>query len=461
MGERKTHLPGDRARFVLLLAVLIWAPLPLGSYDRWAMLLLAGLLCALATWHLVSLAISGREPSPVTRASTLPLGLLLAVAVWQLIQVYTVSRNPFDTSEYVLLSCGYFATALLITELVHSRERVTIMLWTLLAAAVAHATFAVTRVLSGDMTILGFEFERSAVASGTFFNRNHFAAYMVIALSMGIGLMVAQLGDPARSWRELLRNLLDTIVSGKAGLRLLLIVLVIALIMTRSRMGNMGFFISLTGTAVIWAILSRRLSRGLVIFLGSIVVIDLALIGTIFGVEQVAERIGDTMAPDATPDGRVFFNQVLWPMMQEFWLFGTGGGSFWTVFPGFRSEEIFVGLRQAHNDYAQVVIELGVIGVICLGGFWLACVRGSLQLLKSRDKWNRGMAFGGIMLAGYLALHATVEFNLYIPGVAVHIVAALTLLGLVVPGLRHSRQSRRRQRSRHATHSEHSAEDEV
>lgn len=443
MGERSIHLPGDRARFVLLLAVLIWAPLPLGSYDRWAMLLLAGLLCALGSWHLITLAICGRTPGPVTRASVLPLGLLLAVALWQFVQVYTVSRNPFDTSQFALLSLGYFAAALLITELVHNRERVTVMLWTLLAAAVFQATFAVTRVLSGELTLLGFDFPRTATASGTFFNRNHFAAYMVIALSMGIGLMVAQLGDPARNWREVLRNVLDTIVSGKAGLRLLLIVLVIALIMTRSRMGNMGFFISLTGTAVLWAIVSRRLTRGFVIFLTSIIVIDLLLIGTIFGVEQVAERIGDTVAADATPDARVFLNEVLWPMMQQFWLFGTGGGSFWTVFPGFRSEEIFVGLRNAHNDYAQVVIELGIIGTACLAGFWLVCVRGSLGLLKSRDKWFRGMAFGGIMLASYLALHATVEFNLYIPGVAVHIVAALTLLGVVVPALRNTRHRRR------------------
>jgi len=443
MGARTIHLPGDRARFVLLLAVLIWAPLPNGSYDSWAMLLLAGLLCALGTWHLISLVISGRDASPVTRASTLPLGLLLAVAVWQFIQVYTVSRNPFDTSQFALLSFGYFAVALLITELIHSRERVITMLWTLLAAAVFQATFGVTRVLSGEVTLLGFEFDRTATASGTFFNRNHFAAYMVITLAMGIGLMVAQLGDPARSWRDVLKNLLDTIVSGKAGLRLLLIVLVIALIMTRSRMGNMGFFLSLTGTAVLWAIISRRLSRGFVIFLGSIVVIDLALIGTIFGVEQVAERIGDTMATDATPDARVFFNEVLLPMMGDVWLFGTGGGSFFTVFPAYRSEAIFVGLRNAHNDYAQVVIELGLIGVICLAGFWLYCVRGSLQLLKSRDKWNRGMAFGGIMLAGYLALHASVEFNLYIPGVAVYIVAALTLLGVVVPALRNERKRSR------------------
>lgn len=446
MGERSAHLPGDRARFVLLLAVLIWAPLPLGSYDRWAMLLLVGLLCALGAWHLLSLAISGRTPGPVTRAGLLPLGLLLTVAVWQLIQIHTVSRHPFGTSQFALLSFGYFAAALLITELVHNRERLTIVLWTLLAAAMAQATFGVTRVLTGELTVFGIEFERSVVASGTFFNRNHFAAYMVIALSMGVGLMVAQLGDPARSWRELLRNFLDTIVSGKAGLRLLLIVLVIALVMTRSRMGNVGFFISLTGTAVLWAIVSRRLSRGFLIFLTSIIIIDLLLIGTIFGVEQVAERIGDTVAPDATPDARVFFNEVLWPMMQQFWLFGTGGGSFSSVFPAFRTESIFVGIRNAHNDYAQVVIELGLIGTLCLAGFWLACLAGSVTLLRSRDRWNRGMAFGGIMLASYLALHATVEFNLYIPGVALHIVAALTLLGIVAPALR---RSRRRQSSRH------------
>lgn len=413
---------------------MVWAPVPWGSYDRWSMLLLTALLCSLAAWHLLALVLADQPLRSATREARVPLLLLIVVAIWQWIQSATISVSPYDTRDMALLATGFAAAAFLLTELVTTRPRALFLVRVLLIAAAAQAVFAIGNLYTGERyQWFGDKGVNPAVTTGTFWNRNHFAAYMAVGLSLGIGMMVAQLNAPARSWRQFARNMADLVLSGKAALRILLVLLVIALILTRSRMGNMGFFISLTGTAVIWALLTRHLSRGFVLFLASIVILDLALVGTWFGVEQVAERIQQTTIEEEER-GNVLVAML--PMIRDHWLLGTGGGTFRVSFNPYRTADIGVAYRNAHNDYAQVLVELGVIGAACLGAFWLWCLLGSLGLIGSRDKWFRGMGFGGVMLASYVALHSSVEFNLYIPGLALQMLVALTLLGIVLPSLR-------------------------
>ena len=84
------------------------------------------------------------------------------------------------------------------------------------------------------------------MATGTFINRNHLAGYLEICLAVGIGLMVAQLSNTsAATWRERARQFLQTMLSSKALVRIGLVVMVIGLVLTRSRMGNIAFFFSM------------------------------------------------------------------------------------------------------------------------------------------------------------------------------------------------------------------------
>jgi O-antigen ligase len=426
----------ERIRFGLLAAIVVWAPVPWGSYDRWSMLLLAGLLTGLGAWHLAALAISRTPLRPATHDNAPALVLLAVLAVWQWLQVWTVSISPWDTQEFALLATGFAAAAFLVTELVRDRRRFDLFAWVILGACTLQAVYAVSALYAGQpFTLFDDKLRGLSSTHGTFFNRNHFAAYMAMGLSLGIGMMVAQLADPARSWRQRLRNLADIVLSGKAALRVVLVILVIALILTRSRMGNMGFFGALTVTAAVWVLVTRRLERGMVLFLGSIAVLDLALIGTYFGVEQVAQRIQETASAE-NPDERIDVLAAMIPMLKEHWLLGTGAGTFLVAFVPFRTAEVDVLFRNAHNDYAQILAEMGLIGALCLLGFWLWCLVGSVRAMGSRDRWFRGMGFGGVMLAAYMALHATVEFNLYIPGLALNLLVTGTLLGCVVPSLR-------------------------
>jgi hypothetical protein len=91
-------------------------------------------------------------------------------------------------------------------------------------------------------------------ASGSYINRNHLAGYLEMTLALGIGLLV----------------------------------MVIGLVMTRSRMGNCAFVISLTLAALYWVVANGRLTRGMLLLFGSLLLVDTWVVGNFFGIERVA-----------------------------------------------------------------------------------------------------------------------------------------------------------------------------
>jgi hypothetical protein len=131
-----------------------------------------------------------------------------------------------------------------------------------------------------------------AWATGTFINRNHLAGYLNLCLAAGIGLMIAKLGGEAtHTWRQWLRSVTRLLLGEKARLRIYLIIMVIALVLTRSRMGNTAFFAGTLIVGTLGLLLMRNAPRSTMLFLASVIALDLLIVGTWFGVDQVAQRI--------------------------------------------------------------------------------------------------------------------------------------------------------------------------
>lgn len=70
----------------------------------------------------------------------------------------------------------------------------------------------------------------------------------------------------------------------------------------------------------------------------------------------------------------------------------------------------------AHNDYLQLLAELGVLGflIVAAGAFWITrrAVRGAVGL-QDPEKRYFALACAGALAA--ILLHSTVDFNLYVP----------------------------------------------
>ena len=344
-------------------------------------------------------------------------------------RLITLSVDRHASFVFWLKSCAYAAAFVLTLLLVHRRRRLIWLCVAIVLSGAAQAFYAVLMHLWGiDINVLGMPIAHSSQASGAFVNRNHLAGFLELALAAGIGLMIAQLDGRSRqrSWRRLLRDTALLLLSPKAALRLTLVIMVIALVMTRSRMGNSAFFISLLVSGVIGLVLSRYATRSMVVLITSLIVVDILVVGTWFGVERTLKRIEETTVQQVEErvDPSVYAMQIF----HDYPVFGTGGGTFYTAFTRYRGRDIDAYYDHVHNDYVQFLTETGALGLGLLGLFVLAAFTCAvLAQARRRDPLARGVAFAVILGTSALAIHSSVDFNLQIPANAFLIMIVLAM----------------------------------
>jgi O-antigen ligase len=340
----------------------------------------------------------------------------------------TLSIDPHATYVFWLKSCAWALAFVLTLLLAHSRARITWLCLAIVASGVLQAYYgSLMHLMKLDFEVLGMPIQHAAQASGSYVNRNHLAGLLEMSLAVGIGLMIGQLEDrPQRSWREFSRDVAVLLLSRKAILRLLLVIMVVALVMTRSRMGNTAFFASLLVAGAIGLALSRHAPRGTVLLIASLIAIDLAVIGTWFGVERTVKRITDTTVQQV--EERVDPSVYAVKIAEDYPLFGTGGGTFYTAFTRYRGPGIDAYYDHVHNDYVQLLTETGVIGIALMGLFALGALACAvLAQWRRSDPQLRGVAFGVVMGVVAIGIHSTVDFNLQIPANAFIFVILLAL----------------------------------
>ena len=359
--------------FYAYLALLVWLALPLASARAWAWAVMEIWVYALAALWLWQYARRSAALTPAFARARPALALLGLWLLYGLVQILplppelvgaispnalavhaplaelggaasggwiALSIDPYASAVAWLKGLAYalvFALALL---LIDSRGRLRTLAYTLVWSALFQAAYGSFMTLSGIE--YGFFHEKWAylgVATGTFVNRNHLAEYLVLGLAVGIGLLIADLGGDSgpKTARERLRGLIRLLFSRKARLRLYLAAMVIALVLTHSRMGNTAFFASMLVAGAAALALARNATRSTVILLASLVIIDLFLLGAWFGIDKVAERIEQT---SMAREDRVDVTRYGFSMWRDYALTGAGGGSFYAGFPQYRGPEV-------------------------------------------------------------------------------------------------------------------------
>lgn len=450
----------DRGLFACYLALIVWVPIPLGSNRPWSWAILELWVFVLAAWWLIAFArgkhhrnaaLNGAWPALLCGALwlgyvwlqllPLPLDLLRLLspeaARWHaaaagLAQSGTASLtlDRYATLDGALKSAAYVAFFALSLALLDRRTRIAAAAYTLVVSGFAQAMY-------GGLSALT---EPGGIAHGSFVNRNHFAGYLVMCLSMGLGVLIGNLtGDVSRSWKQFFRNVAAWALSSKMRLRLALAVMVIALVLSRSRMGNTAFFVSMLVTGAIGLLLAKRAPRSMVTLIATLVVIDIFIVGAYFGVERVVQRIEQTQLENERTEG--VLARAVW---QDYPVFGSGLGSFRIVFPRYRGPDLSERYTHAHNDYVEFACETGIVGICLLGLLVLTSFLAALraQYIRS-DPLLRGISFGSMMAIIALMIHSTVDFNLQIPANALTfmLVLAFAWISLFHGRARHPSES--------------------
>ena len=452
----------DRWVFIGFLALVVWVPLPLGSNRVWAI----GILLLMTLVLLVSLLLVWRRSlgAALERLKLFrwPLGLLASMVTLSWAQTFdlpavwvetlspmsaaaqapamwmTLSLDVFQSRIMASLSFVYFVAFVVAVLTVRTATRLDQLAQVLVWSGVLQAVLgAVLFSMKAEYRIF-FSPVLHARMIGTFVNPNSLSAYLCMCLSIGIGLMLARLGsNQARypNWRARLVVAIDFTLSAKMRLRLLLVVMVIALVLTRSRMGNAAFFAAMLVVGFVAIVLMRKTAPQTIALIVSLVIIDVLVVGTWVGLEQVVQRIQETeltVAAGGQSDSvevRTVYTRTALALARDFLLVGSGGGSFYNVFLSYRTPDYgYSYVDHAHNDFVEIASDYGLLGLGILGLLVALTLWTVLKVMaRRRSALVRGMAFGVAMSVVALLVHSTVDFNLQIPANALTIVVILAM----------------------------------
>jgi len=476
----------NRGQLWGLFALIVYTPLPLASNRPWALALLGLLTGALLLWTIWRP--SERMAERVWQGAKTPLillGLWMALLVVQLIPMpgawlaaldqsvinsfsgqggSVVSIDTYSSRLY-LAKAGILALLFWLgMTLVNSRQRIELLAKVVVFSGLLQALIGVVVMSTGATFQMFFVPMIDIHAHGTFVYHNHFAGYLELTLAVGIGLMIAKLdGQPAANWRQRAQGWLALLVSEKALLRVSLIIMVIGLVASRSRMGNAAFFVSLLVVGIFAIVFAKHVTkcahdrkerntlRATIVFIASLIVLDVLIIGGVVGVEKVVQRIENTnfetqlrtaqlnSAGQPLPrqeeslEQRSMAARHATQIVRDFLWLGTGGGTFHLSFPSYSPPEVRGFYDHAHNDYVEFASEVGLLGVLLLTLMVAHSVWSSVMLLvRSHDQLARGMAFASLMGVTSLLIHAAVDFNFQNPANAMLFLIVLSLPYLFV-----------------------------
>ncbi len=409
-----------------LIATLVYLPLAFGS-TRSMYAAPGQVLLQIVSIGALLYVLYCKPPIPrALIAARLPIAILVAFLLLQtLLHVSGVHHlDAFAIQQQLLKTVCLIELFCLTLLLVDSSRRLRLLVSALVLCGVFQAVYGTLMTVTGTEHIWNQpKTHHLGVATGTFVGRTHLAGYLEMTLSLGIGLLIANLeqGSP-RTWRQRLRSWTNTLLGEKARVRIYLALMVIGLIMTHSRMGNTAFFSAMLMSGGLGLFLFRRSSKGVIILFSSLLIIDIFLLGTFFGVDRVQERIEQS----TLKENRFDVNALSLPSMDEHPVFGTGLGTWYTSFPEYRDSTVVGFWRHAHNDYFEFSGELGATGTFLLAVFAAMSFRKAIRVqIDRRSQLMRAMGFAVMMATISILIHSATDFNLQIPANAATFIVIL------------------------------------
>ena len=306
------------------------------------------------------------------------------------------------------------------------------MVWVALGFGIFEAGYGLAQVLIPGVGVwwVPYDFTTPGCASGTYINRNHFAGLMEMLWPVALGVTLAQ-GE----WGE--RQGIKAMLSGdrvntQILMFLIVTLMVVALLFSRSRAGIVGSFVGMA--ALLWMLrsVSGRFRWGFRITLLALVAL-VAVYGGQIGFDKIVERFLDT---ERGAGGRMEIWVPTWDMVKDHPA-GVGLGNYEVVEPVYVDPgRAGVRYRHSHNDYLQLVAEVGWAGAVPLVvGFFLFLVRGIWRVRRIGFDVGRFRLMVSVgALAGLCAMgfHSFFDFNFQISANQVYFVL---LLALVEAGL--------------------------
>jgi O-antigen ligase len=316
-----------------------------------------------------------------------------------------------------------------------TRGQITRLIGVLIGMGFFEAVYGLIQWGGDRRTIFGYvKRAYTDVATGTFINRNHYAAYLAMTLCLAVAVAVDSVDRSERrsSRRE---NTWDkAILTG-----FLLVLGLSAMSAAGSRAAPAAFLIAVGGVGFVFQ--RDKVPRRFWPAFAALALVAAAFMAWL-GVEPLNPRYADVGRELRVADARPHVYLACLKIWADAPLLGTGLGSFADVFPLHRPPSILAFYDHAHSDYLETLAESGALGFALLyGGAYLSLRKTVNELRQRGSRFSRSRALGALAAVIAFGLHGAVDFNLAVPA---NLVTAFTLLGLArTCACRHLREARR------------------
>jgi O-antigen ligase len=378
------------ALVVGLCVLLIFAVLAFGAVNEWSTFTFeAGAAVLFFVWAVKQL-VSGQvklSKNPLYLSAFLFFGLILA-------QIALRKSAYKYVTEYEALQYVSYGIALLIAaECVTAEGTRKVFALVMIAFGALYSFFALAQELTSNGKIFWVirpQFGGSIY--GSYVNHNHYAGLMEMLAPFPL---VVSMGHLFRGGKR-------AIIAFSA------ILLASTIFLSSSRGGMLAFVVEIVVFAAV-TLVQRKNPR---VAVGLIAVCVLVLAFLIFlGKGQVLGRLGDlgpgirlNMTKDCL---RMFFHRPLW---------GWGLGTFPTVYPSYRSFYTNLFVNEAHNDYAQLLVETGLLGFGLMLWFIVRLYQHGLPTSRRWElRWDGAVSLAALLGCTGILFHSFVDFNLQIP----------------------------------------------
>ncbi len=378
--------------------LLLFGPLAFGAVEPWAILVVE-----LGTVALVCLWAWQQAGAAEWQVRTNPLfPPMLAFAAVVLAQfVFGVSAYRAATLSAALLYFAYALLCFLAVQCVRRAMDIATVARLLSVYGIVLALFATLQNLTYNGKLYWLRTPRSGGwIFGPYVNHNHYAGLMELLLPVPLVLCLS-------------RRVAE-------GPKILLGCGAVLMASTVFLSGSRGGMAALTVQVLLLAIYlgTRRKSPRTALALGGFAMAAATLVIWLGG-STVADRLG-TIHTEARTEltggvrGSIVRDGL--HMLRQRPILGWGLGAFPTVYPQFRSFYTNLFVNEAHNDYVQLLVETGVLGLAAALWFlWALYRRGVMKLSETHLGTNGAVALAGLLACSGILVHSWVDFNLQIP----------------------------------------------
>ncbi len=315
----------------------------------------------------------------------------------------SISSTTTQSSLWMLVALFTIFTATISL----SFEQIRFLLYILIAVAVTQSVVGLMQY-GGNIELPGHD-KYPGVARGTYLNRDHLAGYLEMVFPVLLALLALHLGPRSRKYSMRGRLQFWASLQGNQSIlyALAAIIILLALIFTRSRTGVALFML---GLVLAYIVFGRRLGGKNVYGTYGTVIALIVVLAVELGLAPVLDRF----THDPMQDMRWELYSTSLKAIADYFPIGSGHGTFSIVYPAYQLPHDSFYINHLHNDYMEWVFEGGLPMLLLIGFGLFLYVEQWIKIYRKKE-WdgNRFIQAGAGLGVFLILLHSAIDFNLH------------------------------------------------